>query len=146
MIGSGSAWPGKIRDLRVLVVEDEDIMQTMIEYALNAISVKRITRAPNGSKALGVLDLADEPFDLIICDWVMPIMDGLTFLRQFRARQYETRFLMLTGKATAGAVGEAIGAGANSYIAKPFEVDDFHRKIKSVMNNPADSYHRRGAR
>jgi len=125
-------WDTKMSGLRVLVVDDESILRNLVEHALKAIGIKNISMAADGKKALQIYDGSDQPFDLIICDWIMPKMDGLEVLRQIRGRDRGTKFLMLTANATKEAVAEAIAAGTDSYVAKPFTASELHKKVKSV--------------
>jgi len=124
-----------ISSLNVLVADDDKMMRKMIEYALKAMGIQNVTLVCDGMHALQVLETPGTTFDLIICDWMMPKMDGMEFLRQVRTRKIFTQFLMLTGKATTEAVSAAVGAGANSYIVKPFAVEEFHKKIRMLINN-----------
>ncbi len=129
-------WDQKLSNLKVLVVDDELVIRSMIEYSLQAMSIKDITLAVDGAKAFDILETAATPFDLVICDWMMPVMDGINFVKKVRAMEYNTKILMLTGKATADAVREAISAGANSYVVKPFTADDLYGKIRTVLKDP----------
>ncbi|MDD9878526.1 MAG: response regulator [Magnetovibrio sp.] len=126
-----------LTELSILVVDDESIIRNMVEHALKAISIRSIVLAPDGIKALRVLENTPEPFDIIICDWMMPNMDGMEFLRQVKGRGEPAKFLMLTGKATREAVSEAISAGIDSYIAKPFTAAELHKKVKFLAKRIA---------
>jgi len=128
-------WDQRLSGLRVLVVDDELVICSMVEFSLQAMSIKDITLVVEGAQALRVLEQNPEAFDLIICDWMMPVMDGITFVKQVRARKYTAKILMLTGKATGEAVSEAIRAGANSYVVKPFTVEDLHTKVRAVTKD-----------
>ncbi|NQV99432.1 MAG: response regulator [Rhodospirillales bacterium] len=125
--------PG-LTKFKVLVVDDEQVLRTMIVYSLQALGIKKITLANNGDEALLKMEIAG-PFDLIICDWVMPGMNGLDYLKKIRADNCKAKFLMLTGKATGEAVAEAMAAGADSYIAKPFNVKDLRKRLVHITKD-----------
>jgi two-component system chemotaxis response regulator CheY len=79
-----------------------------------------------------------EPFSLIISDWQMPGMDGITLLRKLR-QQEETRklpFMLLTGLNDKPLVLEAIEAGVSSYLSKPFSPGLFEQKIGEMLDAP----------
>lgn len=122
-----------IESLRVLAVDDEALMLKMIDFSLKAIGIQHTITAPNGLAALGLFESAPKKFDLIICDWEMPKMNGLDFLKKIRADKHETKFLMLTGNVTKESVTAAIEAGANAYIGKPFTVDQLKTKVLSLV-------------
>lgn len=131
-------WDQRLTNLKVLVVDDELVIRSMIEYSLHAMSIKDITLANDGAQALHFLDVTPKPFDLIICDWMMPVMNGIKFVKKVRAMGYQTKILMLTGKATEDAVREAVSAGANSYVVKPFTVEELHEKVRAVSKDSSD--------
>jgi len=128
-------WDKRLAHLDVLVVEDELIMRNMVEYALKAMGVTKITPATNGKQALTLVAQSNKAFDLIVSDWKMPVMDGLAFLKELRKSGDKTPFLMLTSMATKEEVTMAAKAGANSYIAKPFSTDNLYKKIVVLMKN-----------
>lgn len=125
----------KLTTLRVLAVDDEQVIRTMIEYSLQAIGIRDITMASNGNEAMLKLESAAKPIDLIVCDWRMPSMDGLEFLKSIRSRGMDMKFLMLTAENTQESVLEAMKAGANSYIVKPFTVDELRKKIRAITKS-----------
>lgn len=127
-----------LSDMSVLVIDDLEIMRNMIEYALKAMEVGKITTSTNGAHALSLVESSTEPFDLIICDWMMPQMDGLEFLQKIRARNDNTQFLMLTAKSSSEAVAIAVKAGADSYIIKPFTVRDLYKKMLFISDKFRD--------
>ncbi len=80
--------------------------------------------------------------DLVLCDWNMPGMSGLDFLRQVRSVGLEIPFLMVTGRADKESVIEAKDAGVSAYIAKPFSQTQLEAKLRILVarkgeNQPA---------
>jgi two-component system chemotaxis response regulator CheY len=118
--------------LLVMAVDDEDLMLKMIDFSLKAIGIHKIVTASDGVEALSIMSSLPKKVDLIICDWDMPKMNGLDFLKKIRAQNDDTSFIMLTGNVTRESVSAAVQAGANSYVAKPFTVDQLKAKILSL--------------
>ena len=82
-----------------------------------------VYEAADGEKAVEVI--AASRFDLIICDWDMPKMNGLEFLQHVRADDTTRQlpFIMLTANANREHVAQAIDAGVSDYLAKPVDMD-----------------------
>lgn len=124
------------RDLaahKVLVVDDMKSMRNLIRACLSELGLRNVAEAADGRSALGLM--RSKPFDLIICDWDMPAMDGLELLKTIRSdeRLAGLHFLMLTANAQASKVGEAIAAGVNDYVAKPFQPETLQKKVTRLL-------------
>jgi CheY-like chemotaxis protein len=107
----------------ILVVEDDVRNVFALSKVLEPRGAK-IEIARNGREALAALDRVPG-IDLVLMDIMMPEMDGLTAIREVRKQEAFKRLpiIALTAKAMADDREQAIGAGANDYMAKPFEVD-----------------------
>lgn len=118
---------------KILVVDDMKSMRSLIKACLTDMGVQEIAEAADGKSALGLL--RTKRFDLTICDWDMPVMDGLELLKIVRAdeRLNPMRFLMLTANVHASKVGAAISAGVNDYIAKPFKPETLQTKVTRLL-------------
>jgi CheY-like chemotaxis protein len=106
---------------RVLVIDDEALICHAIEREL--AEVHDVAVAMTGNDALALV--ASGSFDLILCDVMMPGMDGHELYRRIAA-QYpglERRFVFMTG-ALAPSVAKALDGLPNPWLAKPFEIDD----------------------
>ena len=102
---------------RILAVEDAEDFRRILRLTLEHKG-HQVTTAGDGAEALEVLK--DAQFDLIISDIEMPVMNGLELVRRFRAGgDTTTPILMLTAEKS-DIVDQALAAGANGYIAKPF--------------------------
>ena len=119
--------------LKVLVVDDMSSMRMMIKAVLREMGILLVQEAGDGDKALELL--AAQPFGLVVCDWDMPTVDGLTVLQQVRAEPHISAlpFIMLTANSARDHVSRAIEAGVSDYLAKPFKPVDLMAKIKRVM-------------
>ena len=119
--------------LKVLVVDDMSSMRMMIKAVLREMGILLVQEAGDGDRALELL--AAQPFGLVVCDWDMPTVDGLTVLQQVRAEPHISAlpFIMLTANSARDHVSRAIEAGVSDYLAKPFKPVDLMAKIKRVM-------------
>ena len=116
--------------MRVLVVDDFATMRKIIKNVLKQISIDNVVEAENGKHALSVLRSDD--IDFIISDWIMPEMTGIEFLKACKAdsKFRSIPFIMITAEAERDNVLEAIQAGVDNYIAKPFTPD----KLQDAIN------------
>lgn len=119
-----------------LIVDDDRDILGILTVTLQEIGFGAIERAMNGSIALEKIEEAETAFDLIVCDWVMPEMDGMAFLHAFRELGYQTPVIMLTSKGTVDAILEAKSVGISAYIKKPFARGDLMKKVISIMGEP----------
>jgi DNA-binding response OmpR family regulator len=110
----------------ILIVEDDPAVQTLLAKALT-------TQATDGVKGLTALEEI-EP-DLIICDIMMPRLDGMTFVKAIK-RNAGTRsvpVIFLTAKNDPRSVVEGINVGAKYYVTKPFALDELLSKIQKAL-------------
>lgn len=119
--------------LKTLVVDDMSSMRMMIKAVLREHGIVDVVEAGDGEKAAEILQ--NKTFQLIICDWDMPKMNGLEFLRHVRTASStgQMPFIMLTANSDREHVAQAIDAGVNDYLAKPFKPADLMRKIGHVL-------------
>jgi signal transduction histidine kinase len=115
---------------RVLIVDDEKVI-----LDLTAIILKnrgyQIYTALNAREGLATIE-AERP-ELVLLDYMMPDMDGLTALKEIRRRYPETYVIMFTGKGSEEIAVELMKAGASDYILKPFNNQDMVERIESVL-------------
>lgn len=116
---------------KVLVVDDSGVMRKIIIRALNACGVTDVVEAGDGVEALD--KLSGGGFDLVMTDWNMPNKNGLQLLQEIRGGGNTVPVIMITTEAEAGRVKEAILAGVNDYLAKPFENDVLRQKIDKFI-------------
>lgn len=116
----------------ILVVDDSLTIRQMVAFALRQASFD-VVEAENGQEALS--RLKDHKVDLIMTDLNMPVMDGLTFIRNARnlpATRY-TPILMLTTENKPEKKSEAKAAGATGWIVKPFDPPKLLAGIAKVL-------------
>jgi two-component system sensor histidine kinase ChiS len=118
---------------RILVVDDETAARVLISTFLDRGGFEAV-KAKNGKEALIVMEQGPLP-DLVICDVMMPEMDGVTLVRQIRHRFPETHIpiLVLSGSGDVQTVNDALSAGANDFLSKPILRHDLVEKIKTAL-------------
>jgi len=114
---------------RVLVIDDEENMRLVLDNILVREGY-RVVLAGSGAEALQVLD--HETVDFILCDVRMPVMDGLTFLTEARARGMRAPIIMMSAYGTVDSAVEAMKAGAFDYVFKPFKPDEILLTLKKA--------------
>lgn len=119
----------------ILVVDDQAMTRTMLKGTLKNLGYDQVISAEDGADALD--RLSRDPFDLIICDWNMPVIKGIDVLRRVRAdeRTKKIPFIMLTAEANIECVKAAVAAGVTDYIAKPFTSEVLAKKVHHVLKN-----------
>ena len=117
---------------KVLVVDDSAVMRQIIKKNLKELGFSELSEAENG--AAGLKKASEEPVDLIVSDWNMPNMTGLEFLKAVRADAGLKRIaiIMVTSEADKEKIMEAVQAGVNQYIVKPFNAIQLEEKIKAI--------------
>ena len=118
-------------DKTILIVEDNDELLTLMERIF--ARYHRIVKASNGHEALEVMK-TKEP-DLIISDVMMPVMDGLTLCRQLKGDVDTSHIpvILLTARNTPEDRAECYDAGADGYVAKPFELNVLKARIDNFL-------------
>ncbi len=118
--------------LRVLVVDDQQTIRSLVRIGLKEIGITHIEDAVDGED--GLRALLTHKSNLIISDYNMPKLDGLNFLRAVRSTPAlkNTGFIMLTGRADNDLVQRAQQFGVNNYLVKPFTVTTLRQKIEAV--------------
>jgi two-component system sensor histidine kinase ChiS len=103
---------------RILVVDDDSFSSALLEKILNQDFI--VTTAASGSEGLEMI--LDGSYDLILLDWMMPGMDGLSLLLAIKnIEEYmDIPVIFVSGKAEPDSMEEALKAGAAAFIAKPF--------------------------
>jgi two-component system chemotaxis response regulator CheY len=122
------------RKTRILVVDDHALTREMVCSILRSVGFSQIETAENGQNALS--KLRDRHFDAVVCDWNMPTMTGIEFLRAVRQEEdYKyTPFLMLTAEAYKENIVEAMQAGVSDYVVKPFTASILEEKLVRLVD------------
>jgi len=121
---------------KILIVEDCPDTRQMIKFALKQAGFKHVFEAADGKEGLAFL--GRQPVDLVISDWRMPKMDGLTLFEAAKesARTRRIPFLMLTAECERENVMEAIEAGISDYLLKPFTLHALSVRVQKLLDDP----------
>jgi len=122
-----------LTELKVLVVEDQQEARVMMRHMLSELGITQVFEAGDGREALRFMDSAFDFVNLVICDWNMPGLTGVEFLRQLRSVDAATPFLMVTGRKDMDSVVEAKAAGVTGYICKPFSPKQLEAKLRIII-------------
>ncbi|MBF0560688.1 MAG: phosphate regulon transcriptional regulator PhoB [Alphaproteobacteria bacterium] len=116
----------------VLIVEDEAALVTLLRYNLEKEGY-RVAEASDGEEALAVA--AETPPDLVLLDWMLPVMSGIEVCRQMR-RKPRTRdipILMLTARSEEGDKVRGLNTGADDFMTKPFSVPELIARVRALL-------------
>ena len=116
--------------IRVLLVEDQLESRMLLKGILGELGVTQVFEANDGRMGLQFIDSAFDFIDLIMCDWNMPTMTGIEFLRQVRSTGSDIPFMMITGRSDQGSVIEAKNFGVDGYIRKPYSSTQIEAKLR----------------
>jgi PleD family two-component response regulator len=131
-----------LNQTKILIVDDQEIMRALAVRTLRHIGFPNACEAANGADGLAAA-LAWRP-DIIISDYDMPEMDGLSLLEKVRGSSgiAETGFILLSGASDGVVVKKACDLGVSDFIVKPFELADFRRRVErlaqSILDRPRD--------
>ncbi len=118
-----------LQPTRILVVDDEEIARTNLEYILHKDGYQ-VAGAASALEALAKLEQLE--FDLVLTDLKMEQMDGLQLLEAIKQRAPATEVVMITGYATVGTAVDALRKGAAHYLAKPIDLEELRRTVKEL--------------
>ncbi len=119
-------------DPAVLIVEDEAAIVTMLRYNLEREGMQ-VIEAGDGDEALKIL--AETHVDLVLLDWMLPVMSGIEVCRQIR-RKPESRDLpviMVTARGEEGDRIRGLDTGADDYVTKPFAIGELLARIRALL-------------
>jgi two-component system, chemotaxis family, chemotaxis protein CheY len=126
-------------EVRALIVDDSSVMRKIVERALRQAGLDALVvhEAGNGTEGLDLLRA--NAVDLILSDINMPSMDGLEFLRQLRQQNLApgVPVVMITTESSEEHVKQAIQAGAQGYIRKPFTADQVKERVLPLVGTAA---------
>ena len=114
-----------------LIVEDSRVIRKITRHIVEGLGMV-VAEAEDGIQGLAACDAAMP--DLILLDWNMPVMDGIEFLRALRVRPdgASPKVVFCTTEYDAGHIREAIAAGADEYVMKPFDHDTLQLKLQLI--------------
>lgn len=121
--------------MKILLVDDSRTIRNIQKNTLKTLGYSDITEAADGIEALAAL--GKERPQLMLVDWNMPNMDGITLIKKVRETDKALPIIMVTTEAEKTRVMEAVKAGVNNYVVKPFTAETLAEKIKQTMTKMA---------
>jgi two-component system chemotaxis response regulator CheY len=122
-------------EIRTLIVDDSSVMRKIVERSLRQAGLDPMVVHEAGSGIEGLEVLRSQKVDLILSDINMPSMDGLEFLRQIRLQNLApgVPVVMITTESSEEHVRQAILAGAQGYIRKPFTAEQVRERVLPLV-------------
>ena len=121
---------------RALIAEDDAEIRQALERILR-FEGYHVTSVADGAAALE--SVGESPPDVIVLDVMMPFVDGLAVCRRLRERGDRTPILMLTARGDVGDRVEGLDAGADDYLAKPFELEELLARLRALRRRVGES-------
>lgn len=115
---------------KILLVDDKVEFLKVLSERLK-LRGYQVTAVGSGGEALKAVER--EPFDVIVLDLVMPVMDGVETLRRLRKLDPRSQIIVFSGYATSQEVDQAMALGANDFLAKPADLDSLLERINRAI-------------
>ena len=125
----------------ILFVEDEPLLSRKFKQMFE-LSGYLVYHYPNGKFALEFLQKEMPAIDIVICDIVMPELDGYVFFESFKEIGYDVPFIFLTANANMSAMRKGMNLGADDYFAKPVAIRDLLKAIKTRIDKNTKIEHK----
>ena len=116
----------------VLIVEDEHSISDYVKKEL-LFEDYQVSTAFDGQEALDKFEQANPAIDVVLLDWMIPKLDGLTVLRRMKKIQPDTPVIFLTARDYVGDKVAGLDAGADDYITKPFEIEELLARLRLIF-------------
>lgn len=117
--------------MRILIIEDERRLAENLRASLQESGGYAVDLAPDGEEGLFLASASD--YDLIVLDLMLPRIPGLDVLQKLRAAGRQTPVLILTARDEKESVVTLLNAGADDYVAKPFDLGEFLARAKALI-------------
>ncbi len=126
--------------IKVLVIDDETFMRTLLLRALATIGIKDVVMAINGSDGLANVKKLERKLDLILCDLDMPRMNGFEFVHRLREipdpALANLPVVIITGNSQVESVRSAVELGISGFLVKPITSKALEERIKKALSSP----------
>ena len=116
--------------MRILVVDDDETLVDLLKKSLAELNYA-IDAVTDGEQ--GWIYGSTYTYDLIILDWSLPKLDGISLCQHFRNNGYHMPILLLTARNGSQAKVKGLDAGADDYLSKPFDVDELAARIRALL-------------
>ena len=129
-----------LKNIKVLVVDDNPFMRTIVRRVLNQFNALEVREAKDGADAMDALTMGDFKPDIIIADWMMDPLDGLELTRWIRTGDDTPDpflpIIMMSAHSEQGRVTEARDAGVNEFLVKPLSAKSIMKRIQTIIEHP----------
>lgn len=115
---------------RILIVDDDHLVLELLGLSIDSFGFEHVA-ASNGKEALAIL--AEQEFEIVITDMMMPEMDGMQLLAHINREYPKTDVIVVTGYTGTFSYMDVIRAGASDFISKPFNSDELEAKINRIL-------------
>lgn len=122
--------------MKAIIVDDSLVIRLIIEKSLVSMGYDSL-HAENGQAALDLLEKHANEVELILLDWNMPVLNGYETIKRIREKdEYKHICIaMISTESEDEKIDQALAAGANGYLAKPFTEEEFSVKIRATLDN-----------
>ncbi|MFH7319766.1 response regulator [Desulfurivibrio sp. D14AmB] len=131
MIAEKSTLFEELRHLKLLLVEDDELLRNSLELFFENEGCRLLARE---SAEEGLDILRRQPFDVVITDFRLPGMNGLDFLRALQELQPAAQKILLTAYMNETVLAEAFRLGVHEFIEKPLSTDDVEDALVRILN------------
>ena len=115
--------------MKVMLADDEPHHALLLELFLRKWGYEDVSSWMDGGQVLRALEAEREPC-LVILDWLMPVLNGIEVTRTIKGSRSDVYVVMVTGKAQARDRSHAMSAGADDFIAKPYEPEALRTALR----------------
>lgn len=122
------------RSMKLLLVEDDPVMQSTLQRSLSRGGMT-VATCGDGQQALRKWPIFNP--DVVVLDLTLPLLDGLQVLQQARASGWTTPVLILTARGTVGDRIIGLNTGADDYLPKPFDLDELEARVRALARRSA---------
>jgi len=119
--------------MKFLLIDDSRTMRNIQKKALSEFEGAEFVEAGDGVEAMAAVAREPGGFAIVLSDWNMPNMDGLEFTKKFREQNKTTPVIMVTTEGEKAKIVEAIRAGANNYVVKPFTTEILLERVRKTL-------------
>ena len=121
--------------MKVLVIDDVPHMRLIIIKMLAQLGLTNITEASDGEEGLALIK--SNEFSMILCDWNMPKLNGISLLRMIRLSHSTATlpFIMVTSNKNLSDVKDCIVSGVSGFLLKPFSVEGLEKELNDRYDN-----------
>jgi diguanylate cyclase (GGDEF)-like protein len=127
---STTATPGELIAMKILVVEDDDLIAQTLRILLSNQNYA-VEIAADGQAGLELVETFD--YDLLLLDVMLPKLNGISLCRQLRSKGYQVPILLLTGQDSKHDKAIGLDAGADDYVVKPFDTEELVARIRALL-------------